>query len=202
MSLNLAVILEESTKKHPDTFAYYYEDGDGAVYVALEGPIEVDAYTPSQADAFKKTATQRALPLVGQSNLKGTDGILGTVVHVVRSEGRLNERREVLDVRAENDDVAGLQGRIVLQHVQDGVAQYFDLPAAAVTGVNSDAVVLSLQERPFFHVLEPMGGAVSPDIVLDPPEERLACREFGIALDLAGLRASEDKLHLASVATP
>ena len=47
------------------------------------------------------------------------------------AERRLNERGERLNVGAHHDDVARLQARIVLQQVQDGVAQHLDLSSPA-----------------------------------------------------------------------
>ena len=57
-------------------------------------------------------------------------------------EGRLDQRREGLDVRTHHDDVTGLERRIVLQQMEDGVAQHLDLPAPAVARMHADAVVV------------------------------------------------------------
>ena len=122
-----------------------------------------------------------------------------------RAERGLDERREVLDVGAHDDDVAGLEARVLLQQVQDGVAQHLDLPAAAVAGVDADAVVAGCQQRAGVAVASPHSGrcAVGSDIVLDPLQQRrlaplAACR----SLVAVCLRATEDELHLAGVAAP
>ena len=83
---------------------------------------------------------------VGQSDLERRPGSSDRVVVVVPAERRLDERGEVLDVGTHDDDVAGLEGRIVLEEVQDGVAQHLDLTAPAVTRVHPDAVVVGLEQ--------------------------------------------------------
>ncbi|HEY4843981.1 MAG TPA: hypothetical protein VIH78_18570 [Terriglobales bacterium] len=55
----------------PNSWAYYYEDGDGAVYVLLEGPLQIDAYSAVDAAKFKASAKRNGLPLLGaQSNVR------------------------------------------------------------------------------------------------------------------------------------
>ena len=63
-------------------------------------------------------------------------------VGVVAAERGLDQRRERLDVRAHHDDVAGLEGGVVLEEVQHGVAEHLDLPAPPVARVDPDAVVV------------------------------------------------------------
>ena len=68
--------------------------------------------------------------------------VVGPSSRSCAAERRLDERGEVLDVGAHDDDVAWLESRIVRQQVQDGVAQHLDLAPAAVAGVDPDAVVV------------------------------------------------------------
>jgi hypothetical protein len=60
------------TKNRPNAFAVYEEDGDGAVYVFFEGPIEIDAYSPGAAKQFKETARPAGLPRLGDGGTKQT----------------------------------------------------------------------------------------------------------------------------------
>ena len=63
------------------------------------------------------------------------------VDHLAGAERRLDERRERLDVRAHHDHVARLQRVVLLEQVEDRVAQDLDLARAAVAGVDLDAAV-------------------------------------------------------------
>ena len=63
------------------------------------------------------------------------------------AERRLDQRRERLDVRAHHDHVARLERRILLEQMQDHVAQHLDLARATVTGVDLDASVVGRQRR-------------------------------------------------------
>ncbi|MEZ5061952.1 MAG: hypothetical protein R2700_10650 [Solirubrobacterales bacterium] len=58
------------------------------------------------------------------------------------AEDRVDQRREVLDVGAHDDDVARLERRVVGEQVHDRVAQHLDLALAAVAGVDLDAAVV------------------------------------------------------------
>ena len=66
---------------------------------------------------------------------------LVVLVGLARAERRLDERRERLDVRAHDDHVARLERRVLVEQVQDRVAQHLDLAGAAVAGVDLDAAV-------------------------------------------------------------
>ena len=142
---------------------------------------------------------------VGQPDLQLARAVDATTLLVVRAERRLNERREMLDVGAHDDDVARLELGVLFEEVQDGVAQHLDLPAAAVTGMDADAVVAGDQERAGVAVTVAHSGrcAVGPNIVLDPLQQcrlvhALLCRR----LVAVGFRTTEDELHLAGVAAP
>ena len=60
------------------------------------------------------------------------------------AERGLDQRRERLDVGAHDDHVARLERRVVLEQVQDRVAQHLDLAGAAVAGVDLDAAVVGV----------------------------------------------------------
>ncbi len=79
---------------------------------------------------------------VGQTDLEGARRVSRPFGDIVAAERRLDQRREVLDVGAHDDDVARLQRGIRVEQVQDRVAQHFDLAAPAVAGVHRDAVVV------------------------------------------------------------
>ena len=143
---------------------------------------------------------------VGQPDLELARAVDATSLLVVRAERRLNQRREVLDVGAHDDDVARLELRVLLQQVQDGVAQHLDLPAAAVAGMHADAVVAGCQQRAGVAVATaaPRRCAVGPDVVLDPLQQCRRRPRRGSAVHLVAVchRPAEHELHLAGVAPP
>ncbi len=110
---------------------------------------------------------------VGEPDLQLAGGVEWPVVEVVRAERRLNQRREVLDVRAHDDDVARLERRVVRQQVQHRIAQHLDLAPPAVARVHADAVVVRREHRPpIFVAPRPGGRPVETDVVLDPAQQR------------------------------
>ena len=103
---------------------------------------------------------------VGEADLECVDRV---VRHVVAAERRLDQRSERLDVRTHDDDVAGLESDIVLEQVQDRVAQHLDLATSAVAGVDADAVVVRTEQRPPVHGRATRlahRGAIGSDVVL------------------------------------
>ena len=68
--------------------------------------------------------------------------VLVLVVAASGTERGLDQRRERLDVGTHDDHVARLERRVVLEQVQDRVAQYLDLARPAVAGVDLDAAVV------------------------------------------------------------
>ena len=62
---------------------------------------------------------------------------------IVRAEGESgrDDRRERLDVRAHDQNVAGLERRVVGEQANDHLAQHLDLARAAVAGVDLHAAV-------------------------------------------------------------
>ena len=109
----------------------------------------------------------------------------------------------MLDVGAHDDDVARLQIGIAFQQVEDGVAQDLDLAAAAVTGVDPDAVVAGCEQRAGIGVACSGRRPVGPDVVLDPLQQGgLACMLRCGRFVSVCLGTAENELHLAGVAAP
>ena len=124
--------------------------------------------------------------------------------HFARAERRLDERGERLDVRAHDDDVARLERRVVLEQVEDRVAQDLDLPRAPVARVDLDAAIVRVQQRA---LVEPAGQrragrlAVRADVGLDAAQQRVgAVLDRVVVADVLG--RAEHELHLACVARP
>ena len=84
---------------------------------------------------------------VGRAQLGGQRLDLVVLDDLAGGEGGLDQRRERLDVRAHHDHVARLQRVVLLQQVEDRVAQDLDLARAAVAGVDLDAAVGRVQLR-------------------------------------------------------
>ena len=59
------------------------------------------------------------------------------------TEGGVDERCVRLDVGAHDDHVAGLEVIVIVEQVEDGVAQDFDLAGPPVAGMDLDAAVVS-----------------------------------------------------------
>ena len=84
----------------------------------------------------------------------------------VEPEGRGHERREGLDVRAGDEDVARFQRRVVGEQAEHDLAEHLDLPVRAVAGVHLDGPVVGGE-----HVVVGRGAVVA-DVALQPPEQR------------------------------
>ena len=100
-----------------------------------------------------------------------------------------------------DDDVARLEGRVVLEQVQDRVAQDLDLAGAAVAGVDLDAAVVLCQKRAFVVA----GGrlTVGADVGLDAGEEGVAAGVDGVVVVLVrAFGRAQDHLELARVVAP
>ena len=124
--------------------------------------------------------------------------------HLAGAERGLDERRERLDVRAHHDHVARLQGVVLLQQVEDRVAQDLDLSRAAVAGVDLHAAVARGERRPGVGGAgerEAGWGAVGAHVGLDAAEERVG---GGLArvMVIDVLVRAEHELHLARVLAP
>ncbi len=107
-----------------------------------------------------------------------------------RAEGRLDQRRERLDVRAHDDDVSWLERGVVGEQVQDRVADDLDLAGAAVAGVDLDAAVGRAR----------VGGLVVADGGLEAGE--LAVGGVGDGVLVADDVGAEDELELPRVLAP
>jgi hypothetical protein len=122
-------------------------------------------------------------------------GRLAVLVRRGRTERGMDQRREGLDVRAHDDDVARLERRVVAKEVQDRVPQHLDLARAAVAGVDLDAAVAR----------SPPGitrrHRIRPDVGLDVPQQRVrVLLDRVVVVHVVG--ALQNHLHLARVAAP
>ena len=111
------------------------------------------------------------------------------------AEGRVDERRERLDVRAHDDDVARLEGRVLAQEMEDRVAHDLHLARAAVTGVDLDAAVARGEDDVAGRRL------VGAHVGLDARQHRVGGLLDRVVMVLV-LDALQDDLHLARVAPP
>ena len=140
---------------------------------------------------------------------------VAVAAQVVAPERGLNERSEVLDVRAHHDDVPGFEGRVVFEEMEDGVAQHLDLASAPVTGMHPHAVVGLIEERTVVGAAgaDPRGRPVETDVVLQAAEQRH--RPFNLVATRAICRArivvrrvsirrrsTQHQLHLPRIASP
>ena len=126
------------------------------------------------------------------------------VDHLTGAERRLDEGRERLDVRAHHDHIARLQRVVLLEQVEDRVAQDLDLARAAVAGVDLDAAVAWIERRPGIGAARERDagrGAVGADVGLDAAEQRVRGeRDRVVVIDV--LVRAEHQLHLARVLAP
>jgi hypothetical protein len=114
----------------------------------------------------------------------------------------VNEGGEGLDVGAHDDDVAGLEGGVVGQEVEDGVAHHLHLAGPTVAGMHLQAAVAGFEDGPLI-LLAGEGGAgrvaVGPHVGLDTGQERHLrwfVRGEGTVVVAHGPAAGgEDQLH-------
>ena len=114
----------------------------------------------------------------------------------------MDQRRVGLDVRAHDDDVARLEGRVVGKDVQERVAQHLDLAGAAVAGVDGEACVVRVERRAVVGVIR--GGGVDPDVGLEASEKCLGLGELAVVvlIRVARVGGRENDLQLARVLAP
>ena len=156
---------------------------------ALVGELEQAAHEAEHGVGLAQRAVGEPHAQVGRAQL------LRQVVELVvlrgdlpGAEGRADQRRERLDVRAHHDHVARLERRVLGEQVQDRVAQHLDLAGAAVAGVDLDAAVLA--------ELEPLVGrpgqrragrrAVLAHVGLDAREQRAGGRRRRVMVVAVG----------------
>ncbi len=143
------------------------------------------------------------------------DGIsaTGAVEPFGGAERGVDQRGERLDVGAHHDDVAGLEGRVGGQEVEDGVAHHLHLPAPPVTGVDGQAGVAPVKDGPVVAPRQRQAGRgpVGPHVGLDPLQERRFPRLDGMVVvdrravagaAVVGVDGREDQLHLPGVTPP
>ena len=121
------------------------------------------------------------------------------VVEAPGAEGGVQQRRVLVDVGAQDDDVARLERRVGGEQVADRVAEHLDLAPPAVAGVDLDRAVAGLDRRTGC-----AGGGVVPDGVLEPsqPRPRPPSRRRRAVRDLGLGSRGQDQLHLAAVVGP
>ena len=141
---------------------------------------------------------------VGRADVVGQRvGLVLVGRHLARAERRLDERRERLDVRAHDDHVARLERRVVLEQVQDRVAEDLDLARAPVAGVDLDAAIVGSEPGARRACRAAAAGrlAVRADVGLDAAQQRVGACATGWWCSTCSRRA-EHELHLARVAAP
>ena len=112
---------------------------------------------------------------------------------LTEAEARRDQRRVGLDVGAHDEDVARLEGRIVLEQAQQHLAQHVDLAGRAVTAVHLDRPVRHRQRatrRP---------DRVGAQVGLEPAEQRVG-RGGARVVMVEGVERREPALELAQVA--
>ena len=113
-------------------------------------------------------------PQIGWADRGGAAVVL-VLIAIAGTEGGVDERGERLDVRAHHDDVAGFEGGVLVEPVQDGVADDLDLTGPAVAGVDLKAVVPGVEEVTDIvaaHRRRSPQRPVGADVGLDPAEQR------------------------------
>jgi hypothetical protein len=123
---------------------------------------------------------------------------VASVVGIARAEGRLDERRECLNVRAHDNDVARLERRVVLEGMQNRVAKNLHLAGRAVAGVDLKAGVRA-------HGGLRRWDSVVPDVGLHPCEQSpgvAVVRAAAVAVARHPGLARDHHLKLAPVAPP
>jgi hypothetical protein len=122
------------------------------------------------------------------------------------AEARLDQGGDGLDVRAHHDHVARLEGRVVLEQVQDRVADHLDLACAAVARVDLDAPIRGIELGPRVgRAGKRRAGrrAVGPDVVLDQGQQRrAAARDLMVVVSAGRIAGGEHELELARVLPP
>ena len=101
---------------------------------------------PDQPGDRREQRIELSQRAVGQPDPEPVPGMLGLGLGTVEPEGRGDQRREGLDVGAHDDDVAGLEGRVVGQQSHQQFAEHLDLTVGPVRGVELDAPVVPLQQ--------------------------------------------------------
>ena len=150
------------------------------------------ATTPSTGLVWRsERSARRTRRSVGRS-ASGSGSIV--LDHVAGAEGGLDQRRERLDVRAHHDHVARLQRVVLVEQVEDRVAQHLDLAGAAVAGVDLDAAVGGVE-------LARLRAAVGAHVGLDAREQGVGAGLDGVVVGDVVVRA-EHELHLARVLAP
>ncbi len=120
--------------------------------------------------------------------------VFGVLLDAPGAEGGRDQRREVLDVGAHDQHVAGLERLVVGEEPQDAVAQHLDLTGAAVAGVDLHAAVVRADR------LRDLRRRVVSDLMLQPAEEGSGGQVHRVVLGGGG--GPEQELQLPDVPSP
>ena len=134
------VVVEPETSTH----------GRGAGEVEHLPGAEAAPGEPDQPGGQREQRVGHRRGPVGQAHPQGVRRVGGEARrrgaalahHLAEPEAGVHQRGVGVDVGAHDEDVARLQGRVLLQQVGEHVAQHLDLPGPAVAGVHLDAAVL------------------------------------------------------------
>ncbi len=133
-------------------------------------------------------------------------GAVAVVVGVgAGAERGVDEGGEGLDVGAHDDDVAGFEGGVVEEEVEDGVAQHLHLAGPAVAGVDLDAAVAGVEARaPVGLVRERLARRrlVVAHAGLDAAQECVGVRGGDGPVAVGHRAVGQHELHLPGVAAP
>ncbi len=146
---------------------------------------------------------------VGETPI-GWGGRGGIRVGGAGAERGVQQRRELVDVRTQDDHVAGLEGGVVGEGMADGVAGDLHLPGSPVAGVDLDRPIRGIEHHAFVRVGPPRpsrgrpGGSASARMSawMRPSRVVGGATSTGWCDWEASAAALEHELHLAGVAAP
>ena len=125
--------------------------------------------TARQREQLRRHAEQRVgldERAVGEAHPKLVRG-MNALDHVAEAEARDDQRRVGLDVRAHDEDVAGLERLVVGEQAEQHLAQDVDLAGRAVAAVHLHRAVVGVERSAF--AAHGIGG----DVGLQPAEQRV-----------------------------
>ena len=133
---------------------------------------------------------------VGEPHPQPVGGV-AVLDHALEPEPGRDQRRVGLDVGAHDEDVARLEGGVVVEQPDQHLAEHVDLARRAVAGVDLEAVVVDGGHPTRPHRL--VGSAVGTKVVLEPAEQRRPVLDLGGRGDVDP-HAVEDPAQLTGVA--
>ncbi len=139
---------------------------DQVEHVARRHPAAGDLDQPGGHGEQRVGAGQGA---VGEPDPEPMGGVT-FVHHPLEPEARRDQRRVGLDVRTHHEDVARLEGRVVVEQPDEHLTQHVDLARGAVAGMYLQAAVVG-RRHPRGPELA-VGSPVGAEVGLEPAEER------------------------------